>query len=138
MQVQGLTALDAAIKWGHYLTVVELLKAGASVVRSFNIEGGIKINAPALYLACRQFDVRILKAILLHEVGEWISIEDYKEAAIVALKVENIDGLRLLIDYVKKGSKDKLFLEQYKFELLKEAVCLGSIPLFKSGNGFEN
>jgi hypothetical protein len=128
-QAQDFSALDVAIKWEHYETVLELLGAGAQVVRNQIEGGGIKKNAPALYFACRQNDVRIVRALLEHE--QLLNIEDKKEAALVALRIENLDALQLLVEHIKKEVSDKSFIAKYKSELLKEAVCLGSTDLIE-------
>ena len=133
-QVRTFSALEAAIKWGHYDTVLELLKADAPIIRSFSGEG-IKINAPALYFACRQFDVRILKVLLDQE--DWLEIEDKKEAALIALKIENLDALQLIVDHIKRVERSKFFPEKYKSELLKEAVCLGNTDLIRGIMDFD-
>lgn len=134
-QVQTLSALEAAIKCGHYDTVFELLKADAPVKRSFKIGGGIQINAPALYFACRQFDVRILKLILEHD--DWLDIEDKKEAVLVALKIENLDALHVLVEHINKEERGTFVTATYQSELLKEAVCLGSLRLIRGIMDFD-
>ncbi len=126
-QIHALSALELAIKWQHYDTVQELLKAGALVKRS-KIEGDtLKQHAPALYFACRQFDMRILQLIL--ESDNNLDLADMKEALFYAIKVENLPAMQVLITHM---GKQCVFTEEYKFELLKAVVSLGNTQLIQA------
>lgn len=123
-QVQTLCALDVAIKCGHYDIVRILLKAGATVKHHDSTLEGLRNRASALYFACRQPDLRILRSILEH--GHGFDMKDIHEAILAALKVENFDALRTVVQYIYEQKKASFFTEHYKSELVLKAVGLGS------------
>lgn len=127
-QVDGLSSLELAIKNSHFKTTEVLLNGGAVVKRAQKAKGGLKARVPALYLACRQADVSILKLLLEQKV---LNIDDKKEAVLCALKIENFEALRVIINQITKEERHKFFNEKYKFKLLKEAVKLGNTQLIK-------
>lgn len=125
-QAEGLSSLALAIKSQKFATVEVLLQAGAQIKKSNTSKGNIKKRAPALYLACRQNDMRILNAILGRE---HFNIDDKKNAILVALRIENVEALKVLMAHLTLQEKQHYFSTQYKSSLLKEAVALGSIQL---------
>ncbi|VEB37619.1 ankyrin repeat domain-containing protein [Legionella cherrii] len=127
-QVDGLSSLELAIKNSHFKTTEVLLKGGAVVKRAQKAKGGLKARVPALYLACRQTDVGILRLLLEQKT---LNIDDKKEAILCALKIENFEALKLIINQITKEERHKFFNEKYKFKLLKEAVKLGNTQLIK-------
>ncbi|MDI1352258.1 MAG: ankyrin repeat domain-containing protein, partial [bacterium] len=128
IRVGGLAALELAIKSQQFNTIVLLLKAG-SVIK-IGTKGLLKERAPAVYLACRQHDIHILRLLLNRENG--LNIHDIKEAILVALKVENLDGIVNLIKHTQYEEREQYFSRDYKELLLREAVKSGNIRLIQS------
>lgn len=85
-------------------------------------------TAPALYFGCRQSDMRILQLIL---DGSKFSITDKKEAILAALKVENLEALKVLVAQFNDEEKREYFTPEYRDQLLNEAVCLGNTRLIQ-------
>ena len=125
----GYTSLELAIKSQKYATVETLLKAGAFVKRTTRPGAEFKLRAPALYLACRQHDMRILNAVL--EQKNSFNIIDKKDAILVALRIENLEALRILMKSVSRHEKRQYFTDEFKSQLLKEAVGLGNPRLIQ-------
>lgn len=125
-QVRGLSSLELAIKSEQFETVQILLKAGALVKRKNG--GSIKKQSPALYLACRQQDMRILECVLIS--GKF-DVEEKKAAILIAIKIENLGAVKVLLKYIAADNKQKQFSEKYKSDLLIGAVALGNIGLIK-------
>lgn len=125
-QVDGFSPLELAIKGQKFDTVQVLLNEGAQIKRSSRSRESIKERASALYLACRQNDMRILNAVL--DKGTW-NINDKKDAILVALKIENLEAVKVLMERLTSEEKRKYFSTKYKFLLLKEAVALGNVQL---------
>ncbi len=124
-QVAGYSSLELAIKSQKFAAVEVLLKEGARC-KSSSYRGSIKERAPALYLACRQNDMRILNTLL--DKGDW-NTDDKKAAVLVALKIENMEAIKVLIERVTSEEKQKYFSGKYKFFLLNEAAALGNVQL---------
>ncbi|CAM2881638.1 ankyrin repeat domain-containing protein [Legionella worsleiensis] len=125
-KVGGFSPLELAIKGEKFDTVKVLLNAGAPVKQRSISKGSIKKRAPALYLACRQNDMRILNAMM--SKGNW-NIEDKTDAILVALQIENLDAVKVLMQSLTSKEKQTYFSARYKFLLLKEAVALGNVQL---------
>ncbi|USQ13741.1 ankyrin repeat domain-containing protein [Legionella lytica] len=129
-QINGLSALEMAIKWQHYETTEALLKAGALVKRSQTEGDTLKQHAPALYFSCRQPDMRILNLIL--EADGALDLMDMKEALFCTLDVENLPAVQVLVKHIDKQClASALFTEECKFELLKKTVILGNTQLIQ-------
>ena len=125
----NLSPLDLAIKNGKFDTVIVLLSANAMIK---NKTGGVTLKErfSALYYACRQDDMRILRAVLGYEPR--ISMQDKLDAIFTALKVENIDSLRVIIESVSEKDKQKYFTIDFKSKLLNKAVHLGNTKLMQA------
>lgn len=128
-QVDNLSSLELAIKNQNYATVIALLERGAKL--KVNNKSGLtlKERSPSLYLACRQSDMRILK-VMMERKNEF-NIVDKKDAILTALKVENLEALKLLINYIGPEEKQKNFSGKFKYFLLKEALTLGNVEFIK-------
>ncbi|CAM2838724.1 Ribulose-5-phosphate 4-epimerase and related epimerases and aldolases [Legionella steigerwaltii] len=127
-QVDGLSSLELAVKNSHFKTTELLLKEGAVVKRAQKAKGGLKARVPALYLACRQSDMDILTLLLKQKT---LNVDDKKEAILCALKIENLEAIKVIIKQITQDERHKFFTEKYKFKLLKEAVKLGNTQLIK-------
>lgn len=129
-RVCGLSALELAIKSEDFDTVEALIIAGASIKRTNKPKFRLKVRSPALYLACRQSNLKILQLLLDNE--QQLNIEDKIKALIVAVRVENIEALEEIFNRISRHEKLKYFTDKFKIQLLKEAVNLGNICLIQS------
>ncbi|WP_342228206.1 ankyrin repeat domain-containing protein [Rickettsiella endosymbiont of Rhagonycha lignosa] len=129
-QANCLSALELAIKSENYNVVLALLSAGAVVKRKNTSLQKLYKTSPAMYLACRQRDMRILEA-LLHYKNKF-NFEDIKKALLIALQAENFEAIRVLVNYINQHLEKNDFSEDYKFLLLKKAITLGSLQFIQN------
>ena len=120
----GFSALELAIKSSKYETVLLLLNEGAAIIED---EGEpFKYRYLALYLACRQNNMPILKEVLKRGA---FNAYDIKEALLSAVAFESIAAINTIMEHVKEHHIEHYFEEGYKTDLLIKAVNLGNIEL---------
>lgn len=127
-QAGGLSSLELAIKGEQFDIVKVLLDEGAKIKRKNAIKKSLKLRSPALYYACQQPNMQIL-SLILHKVN--FEMADKKEAILTALKVENFEALKVLMNHIGPEEKEKYFSEKYKIQLLETAASLGSVQLIQ-------
>lgn len=127
IQADGLSSLELAIKNKKFDTVQVLLDAGAIIKINDKSNKRLKDRSPALYLACRQNDMRILKLLLTRRK---FSITDQTEAILTALKVENLEAVQEIIENMTTEEKQKLFFKK-KSLFLMEAMNQGNISIIQ-------
>lgn len=136
VQAKGLSALELAVKNQQFETVKLLLTSDRILVKRNN-GGNLKENIPALYLACRQNDTRILEAILAYSANN-LTTKDKEEALLTAVKIENFQALEVIIKHLATQEKPINFSEKYKFQLLHKAAKFGSAELISQIIGIDN
>ena len=129
-RINGLSSLELAIKSENYNVVLILLAAGA-VIKRKNVLQKLDKSTPALYLACRQRDMRILEVLLNYEKNKF-NFKDIKRALLIALQAENFEAIRILVNYINQHLEKNYFSDDYKFLLLKKTVALGSLQLIQN------
>ncbi len=134
----GLTALELSIKSGKFPVVEYLLDNVPELAIKKADQGDLRDRAPALYYACRQTDVRILKKVIdtneKRSTPLWpskaLTDQDKKLALAETLQFENQDGVEfLLATFNQSGLK---LTPHEKQGLLGAAAERGNIQLFET------
>lgn len=126
------TALDLAIKSEKYPVVAQLLESlEYKVVKPgtspYSLDRRALSNrAPALYFACRQFDMRILAEVCKDPNLQFMDIANAIDQAI---KFENIEAVIQLTGYLNIASVGPLRFKFLSHTLIKRAVLTGNVRL---------